>query len=250
MIQRLRSAEDRTLVDALRAGSPPARLAEVDLGALFGRAERHGLAGVLHDRCNDAGVVLPVDLERSIAVRGAARACDHAAHLDMLHRMDAALGTAGLRAVALKGALLAERLYPRPSARPTTDIDLLVCEQDLELAARALESLGYTPSTAASEEHFRRAGHHLHLLHPAAPCIELHFHAYRGFGRILRSEPLVGRSRAVPGFASVRVLAPEDELLYLAVHAAGHRFMRLVWLYDLLLLLQQLDDDAPSLSRA
>jgi hypothetical protein len=32
------------------------------------------------------------------------------------------------------------------------------------------------------------------------------------------------------------VLAPADELVYLAVHAATHRFLRLVWLYDLKLL--------------
>lgn len=226
-----------------------ARLADVDLGALFMRAERHGLAGVLHDRCRRAGVVLPPDLERSTVARIAARACDHAAHVDMLRRIDAALGAHQLRGVALKGALLAERLYSDPSARPTTDIDLLVEERDLDRAARALCAIGYTPSQDPSETHFRAAGHHLHLLHPAAPCIELHFHAYRGFGRILRSEPLLGRSVVTSGFTSVRVLEPEDELLYLAVHAAGHRFMRLGWLYDLLLLVRRLDGRSQTIAR-
>jgi hypothetical protein len=217
---------------------------EPDLSALFARAERHGLAGVLFDAYVAEEVPLPAGLERELATRAAARACDHAAHLDMLRRIDGALDRAGLAGVALKGALLAERLYERPAARPTTDIDLLVAERDLDEAASALAAIEYTPSNDPSEAHFRNAGHHLHLLHPRAPCIELHFHAYRGFGGVLRSEPLLVRSVSISGYRRVRALAPEDELLYLATHAAGHRFMRLGWLYDLLLLVRRLDDTA------
>ena len=44
---------------------------------------------------------------------------------------------------------------------------------------------------------------------------------------------------AVHGFARLRVLAPDDELFYLAVHAAAHRFGRIGWLYDLVLLLRR-----------
>jgi hypothetical protein len=39
----------------------------------------------------------------------------------------------------------------------------------------------------------------------------------------------------------VGCLAPGDELLYLSVHAASHRFVRLGWLYDLALLAPRLD---------
>jgi hypothetical protein len=49
---------------------------------------------------------------------------------------------------------------------------------------------------------------------------------------------LIGRSSAVssaPGYG-LRILAPEDELVYLATHAAAHAFVRLMWLYDLKLL--------------
>jgi hypothetical protein len=35
------------------------------------------------------------------------------------------------------------------------------------------------------------------------------------------------------------ILAPEDELLYLSIHAAGHRFVRLSWLCDIQLLLRR-----------
>jgi hypothetical protein len=44
--------------------------------------------------------------------------------------------------------------------------------------------------------------------------------------------------RGLPGGAEVRVLAIEDELVALCVHAAGHLFERRGWLYDLVLLLE------------
>ena len=49
---------------------------------------------------------------------------------------------------------------------------------------------------------------------------------------------LIARSSAVtsaPG-RGLRLLALEDEIVYLAVHAAAHGFVRLMWLYDLKLL--------------
>jgi hypothetical protein len=172
-----------------------------------------------------------------------ARELDHLAHVGMLRAVDRALSSAGLRGVALKGVLLAERLYAKPSDRSTTDIDLLVEEGALDKAVDALRSAGYEPSDDPAEARFRAEHHHLHLRHPKAAPLELHFHAYKGFGRVLPSEPLVARSVEAPGgFGVLRVLAAPDEIVYLAVHAASHRFIRMGWLYDLKLLIDRIDD--------
>jgi len=204
--------------------------------ALFARAERHGLAGVLFDAVGPAA--LPEDLRRHVQAREIAREADHAAHLAMLRAIDAELE---VPAVVLKGPLLGERLYARPSARTSTDIDLLVAPEALAAATAALGRAGYRPWDHPREAHFRRYGHHLHFSHPAAPPLELHFHAFRGFGATLASAQLLARSTPAPaGLRALRVLSPDDELAYLAVHAAGHRFMKLGWLYDLHLLLAQL----------
>jgi hypothetical protein len=235
---RFRSPEDARLVAVLRE---PARRTG-DWGALFARAERHGLAGVLLDAFRGRAIAVPADVERPVATREVAREADYAAHLDMLRAIDAALGS--IRAVALKGPLLAGRLYARPSARTSTDIDLLVAPDDIVAAGQALARVGYRPWDHPREDHFRRRGHHLHFLHDAAPPVELHFHAFRGFGGMLSSDPVVARSVAAPGhLGAIRVPSPEDELAYLAVHAAGHRFMKLGWLYDLHLLLARLTPD-------
>jgi hypothetical protein len=132
----------------------------------------------------------------------------------------------------------------------TTDVDLLVGEADLERALVALSSIGYEASTDPSERRFRREHHHLHLFHPQALPLELHFHAYKGFGRILPSEPLVARRLEVPNLRAIGVLAPEDELVFLSVHAAAHRFGRLAWLYDLRLLIDVMTEPQLELSVA
>jgi hypothetical protein len=71
--------------------------------------------------------------------------------------------------------------------------------------------------------------------------IELHFRAYAGFGVELPASVLLDRAEPFRLSDTLSVLAPspEDEFLYLATHAAGHSFIRLVWLYDLKLLVRR-----------
>jgi hypothetical protein len=89
-------------------------------------------------------------------------------------------------------------------------------------------------------DYLRRHGHHLHLSRADTPPIELHFCAYAGFGIVLPSAFLMDRAQThqLTDTATVLVPAPEDEFVYLATHAAGHSFIRLMWLYDLKLLVR------------
>lgn len=213
-------------------------VADVDVDQLLGAAEYHGLAGVIGDALVRAGL----ETDASYALRDVARDIDHSAHLATLCAIDRSLAEAGLHGVALKGALFAERYYPRPSARVTGDIDLLVNESHVEAAGAALRGAGYRPSDGPEEERFRRDHFHLHYVNPRALPLELHFHAYRGFGTVMMSEPLIERSVPFRDYRALRVLAPEDEVVYLATHAAAHRFGRWSWLFDLRLLIDALPE--------
>src|SRR4029078_12488912 len=92
---------------------------------------------------------------------------------------------------------------------------------------------------------FRREHHHLHFSHPHALPLELHFHGYTGFRRVLPSAPLLDRWRASPldGARALGVLEPADELVFLSIHAAAHRFVRLGCVSDLCLLVERVTDD-------
>ncbi|MEA2751419.1 MAG: hypothetical protein QOI41_5562 [Myxococcales bacterium] len=205
---------------------------------MFARAELHGVAGVIWDAWKGHDVPVERDLETKLEARVLAREMDHDAHLALLRRIDAVLT---VPTVALKGPLFAARYYGRPSARGTTDIDLLVAETDIERAIGELSGLGYSVADTAKQIKWAlRAHHHLHLVNAGAPDLELHFHAYRGFGVTLTTQLLAERSVAAAGLRTIRVPSAEDELVYLAVHAAAHRFGRLAWLHDLRLVVERM----------
>jgi hypothetical protein len=65
-----------------------------------------------------------------------------------------------------------------------------------------------------------------------------------GFGATLLAEEFLERCEVyhTTQGSTVHVLSPEDELLHLSIHAAGHRFLRLLWLYDIKLLLRKHPD--------
>jgi hypothetical protein len=150
----------------------------------------------------------------------------------------AALESAQVKAVALKGPVLSERLQGEPSARRFTDLDFLVAPEDLERGTQALQSLGYRHDRSPSQAFFRAHHHHIHLHAADRPVLELHFLLSSGFGVSIPAAPFLGRSIPFTGkHGKTWVLAPEDEFLYLAQHAAGHHFARAAWLYDLKMLL-------------
>ncbi len=159
---------------------------------------------------------------------------------DTLEPVLAALDAEGLRTIALKGPVLAERLHADPTVRRSSDLDLLVLPADLEGAVQSLEGFDYRTDTGVSARYHKRYHHHCVLSHPRRPPVELHFRLYVGFGVNVEAQGFVERARLYQTRRGSRcyVLSPEDEFLYLCLHAAGHDFARLAWLYDLKRLLE------------
>ena len=206
-----------------------------DWPALFSAAHDHGLTSVVLAGARRARV--PASILEADAVTRDLRlgAVWQDVLRDTVRNALTAFKRREVPAVPLKGPVLAARLYDDEMVRVSTDVDLLVEPASIDRAVAALRPLGYELEGGAVGRFYRRHHHHVHLLHPTLPPLELHFEAYRGFGTVLPAAPLLGRSIAcpVPGWGQVRVLSPEDEFLYLAVHAASHRFQRLIWLFDL-----------------
>ena len=201
--------------------------------ALLDAAYRHGALGAVAGRLPPDDAEVRTRFERlAAAVRiqdGRLRAALEAAA--------AALNRRGIVAGVLKGPVLADRIHPDPGLRPAGDLDLLVAERQLPEATEALVAEGYR---VLAERYERRHSHHLSLVHPARPPVELHDRPESGFAARLSGEDVLSRAspRFLPGGAEVRVLAPADELVALCVHAAGHLFQRRGWVYDLLLFLE------------
>ena len=147
-------------------------------------------------------------------------------------------------AVALKGPILGERLYPDPRVRSSADLDLLVAPEDLDRAAGALKTIGFGIAKEAEARFLRKYHYHVILSRSCPPVVELHFRLSDGFGVEIAAEEFLSRARLhrTPTGAVAHILSPEDEMLYLCIHAAGHRFDRLSWLCDIKLLLRSHPD--------
>lgn len=208
------------------------RVADWDF--LAAGAERHGLAGILWRDLERAGVVPPPGAARRLREFLAVQRLRQPRLDADLDRVLSALGSAGLPCAVLKGPPLGERLYGEAALRPCLDLDLLVAVADLDQAVAALDAAGWRAHGGPTARWQRRHHHHLVLQRPGATGVELHFRALTGFGGALPAEDLLGR--AAPGEfrgRPVRRLAAEDEVLHLAVHAAGHGLGRLLWLVDI-----------------
>ena len=198
-----------------------------------------GVESYLHRCLTDAGICLPGELrertERWLVIRDVWQS-----HVqEALHDVLSVLEAARVQAICLKGPVLGERLYPDPRMRPSADLDVLVARDDLDRATNALAAIGYRPAKDSQERFLRRYHYHTILSRSCPPVIELHFSLSDGFGAVIPAEEFLSRAcvyQTKQGI-SANVLAPEDELLYLAIHAAGHRFVRLSWLCDIQLLL-------------
>lgn len=200
-------------------------------------AARHGLSAVVADVLASAGALGLLERAAQERLQHDARAslARGVQHRRLLLRVVDGLVEAGVTPILLKGFALASRLYPeQPLGRPSTDVDVLVAPEALPVAQAALRRLGLEEVRPASLADVFEEHHHLSFVGPAA-LVELHFRLFTGFGRgafddaavFLRSRPSSCEGRAV------RLLAPEDEFLYLATHAANHSFLRVSWLVDL-----------------
>ncbi|MDP8236991.1 MAG: nucleotidyltransferase family protein [Candidatus Erginobacter occultus] len=143
----------------------------------------------------------------------------------------------GIETIVLKGGHLAETHYPHPALRPADDLDLLIRPGDGREAAKLLVKSGFLiqEKTTTAEKY----------LSPATGIfLELHTNLQtpqrRNPAFAIRIEDF--RDESTPARITgqeTRVLSPEINLLYLAAHLSHHSFSRLIWFYDLFLLIKQ-----------
>ncbi|MCK6548431.1 nucleotidyltransferase family protein [Myxococcota bacterium] len=203
-----------------------------DWRRVLSRAGAHGVEHALLDGLERANFRSVPAAERAAIAEQAAFervAFEHLAraHVDVTRALDAA----NVPAVSLKGPALGDRIYGGV-LRPSSDLDLLVAPERLDAAISALGAIGFEPD---GDTRPTRWAHHVRLTKRGQPLVELHWALHSEFGGDLAAAPFLSRARryTTRRGATTWVLAPEDELLHLAVHAAAHRCLRLGWLYDL-----------------
>lgn len=151
------------------------------------------------------------------------------------------LDQANIPVICMRGMAVAEKFYGDQAAlRPQSDIDLLLHEGRMLDAKQALWDIGFRPDSKYRNIYSR-----------GDITIDLH-HEPLGIERIqtwqyltpLRIEDFLKYGEAgVLADEKALLLHPRVNLPYLCFHAMKHSFERLIWLYDIALLANQLDTE-------
>jgi len=164
-----------------------------------------------------------------------------------LAQISTALQARSIPLLVLKGAFLAEYVYPDAAMREMGDIDLLVPAEQLKEAAGVLEELGFAAHHPYYHEDAVSALHHLPgFVNANGTYIELHwtFFSVEEAARI-KTDCIWERAQSFSmGGASLLGLCPEDLLLHVCGHASyQHIFeMGLRSIYDVAVILNRYQD--------
>jgi putative nucleotidyltransferase-like protein len=203
----------------------------LDWARLTQRACAHGIAPLLYHTVQHMGVTeaCPAMALEAWQRVSYATAVTHTLFSQALQRVLRALQELHIAVIVLKGAALAETVYPGGAVRPRRDTDVLVRGEDLARVADTLGTMGYHFTGGTHPQAWWRAEHyHWTFRQPNPPPfdvpLEVHWHLDRP------SRPfaidLEGLwQRATPATIAgvdTHILAPEDGLLYLSLHACHH----------------------------
>lgn len=139
-----------------------------------------------------------------------------------------------IRAIALKGPVLADMLYSDLSMRSSKDLDILVPLADLEQAESVLRELGYELYIDVPRifRDWTWKAHHVTYMHADNGVqIELHWRLNGDLNTEPTFDELWERRQIYSDHISV--LSQQDLLLYLIIHGARHGWFRLRWLVDI-----------------
>ena len=216
----------------------PNRRARIDDEAIAVSARAHRLHLVLAQYVDRAD--LAADLRGAAALE--------AARQRELARALKALAAAGIGAICIKGAAIAYTHYPRPEMRPRLDTDLLIAPGAREGATRALRAAGYERPVEADGD-LCTSQVHLTRVDSAGIDHQLDLHwrisNVLALAGVLTCEDVAARACPLP-HVSAEALVPcaMHSLLIACVHRVAHHrnSANLLWLYDVALLADSLDE--------
>jgi len=154
----------------------------------------------------------------------------------------------GVRCLLTKGAHFSHRFYPSPLLRPRTDSDLLILPADATAVKAALEECGYSPcdrtsgSVILGQFQVQRpmAGGITHVVdvhwRPAAPLV---------FERTFDVAATIREGDPLPSLGPyAHGPSPRRALALACIHLVAHHWHQilLIWLLDIRLLAEALDD--------
>ncbi|MFQ5610873.1 MAG: nucleotidyltransferase family protein [Anaerolineae bacterium] len=244
------STATRRLLCDFAAGDAkrPLRRADVNWEAAFRRICRDGLLGLTYRYLSrgETRDYPPEEFRQHIQIAYHASLIRLTYLYHNLGYVLAHLKTHGLECLVIKGPAVACTVYPHPTLRFFTDLDLVVRERDLVAAHRLLVEIGFNPQQDQPPPPAKLVPqavlHHLSYLQPQTGLmVEVHYDDLLNAGLVSRDlDGFWMRARRIAiENVPVKVLSPEDQLIHLCAHAHAHGYSRLNWFSDLAFILRE-----------
>lgn len=251
---------DEFLCATLRGEQPPWP-GEADAARVIERGAYHGVQALLHQHTGagrGARLGWPEAAVDACRRQAIAQAAWEMRHQHLLNQVLARLADIGVRPVLFKGTALAYDLFPEPFLRARGDSDFIVPERDWRRVAEALESLGFEYRQEGISGGFSAHQATYSRLEPAGGvhALDLHWRISNNeaMSRLFSYEELRSQALALPGLGPDALAAGRAHALAIAcMHRMGHEHHpyfvdgeahyggdRLIWLYDIHLLLGSL----------
>ena len=206
-----------------------------DWDLMFQRAHSLEILPVVYANLAEPGLLdIPVGIRNRAARQlQTARARIMARVLTANHVLER-FASEGISTLVLKGPATGVSAYGDPSLRNFADLDVLVRREAVGASRDLLLSLGFKPHyEPEAEDRLLLAGHALEFMRPTLK-VELHTELMSRYLRVpFVNEEVWGTSRFVRcADASIRVLSPDIEFIFLAAHGAKHEWLGFRWICD------------------
>jgi hypothetical protein len=152
----------------------------------------------------------------------------------------------GIEILLTKGPALAARCYGDPGSRQYSDLDFVARSADIRRATETMMALGYESKVPIKSIEARKfPGEYVFVRPDTKLMVEFHTEkTFRYHPRPIPVEKLFLRRSSVRfDGREVPVLAVEDELMLISIHAAKHFWSRLMWVADIAALISQQNVD-------
>ena len=202
-------------------------------------AESHGLGPLVYSHLEAAGPGVPLAARRAFQGLCLRHGRQNELRLRALREILIAFEAAGVSALVLKGAALANLIYARPGLRPMGDLDLLVRRRDLDGARQVLRYLDFV--TAGTDGDSLPDKHDLLTKDVKGLRVRVELHHRLFPEKIERPTVLDVRSRSLVPFTldglTAHTLDADSLLCHLCQHLVFHADvftrLRLIWIADI-----------------
>lgn len=236
-----------TLAAIVRGDTVALPVAEGALAELLDAATHHGLNALVAERLGRGGLerapaVVRTALGRELALGAALEALRQRELKDVLDL----LASRGVSPLLLKGSALAYTHYANAAHRPRFDTDLLVCRDDMAAVGEVMALRGYGRPNQVTGELV------MHQLDYARKDAQGLWHVYdfhwklanrQAVADMLSHDELMREAIAVDALGPhARGLGSVHALMLACVHRVAHHASneRLIWIYDIHLLVEAL----------